>query len=45
MTGFMIEEQVVIGRPAGITVTPDGALLVSDDTSGTLYRVTYEGAR
>ena len=30
------------GRPAGILVTTDGALIVSDDTAGLLYRITYE---
>jgi glucose/arabinose dehydrogenase len=29
------------GRPVDIQVMPDGALLVSDDQSGTIYRITY----
>jgi glucose/arabinose dehydrogenase len=29
----------VWGRPAGIAVTRDGALLVSDDPNGTIFRV------
>jgi glucose/arabinose dehydrogenase len=28
------------GRPAGITVAPDGSLIVSDDQAGVLYRVS-----
>jgi len=31
----------VYGRPVGVTVTPDGALLVSDDGANVIYRVTY----
>ena len=30
------------GRPVDVQVMPDGALLVSDDESGTVYRITYE---
>jgi len=31
------------GRPVDVLVTPDGALLVSDDESGTVYRISYRG--
>lgn len=30
------------GRPVDVLVMPDGALLVSDDYSGTVYRISYE---
>jgi len=30
------------GRPADVLVMPDGALLVSDDRQGAIYRITYE---
>jgi glucose/arabinose dehydrogenase len=40
MTGFVVDSARVWGRPAGITVTRDGALLVSDDANGTIFRVT-----
>ncbi|EHJ46043.1 L-sorbosone dehydrogenase, putative [Solidesulfovibrio carbinoliphilus subsp. oakridgensis] len=30
------------GRPVDVLVMPDGALLVSDDRAGLLYRITYE---
>jgi glucose/arabinose dehydrogenase len=30
------------GRPAGVVVAPDGSLIVSDDTSGLLYRISGE---
>jgi len=32
------------GRPADVLVMPDGALLVSDDKAGRLYRITYIGS-
>jgi glucose/arabinose dehydrogenase len=32
------------GRPVDVLVTPDGALLVSDDQSGTIYRISYRGS-
>jgi glucose/arabinose dehydrogenase len=31
----------VNGRPVGVAVAPDGALLVSDDGAGVIYRVSY----
>jgi glucose/arabinose dehydrogenase len=31
------------GRPADVQELPDGSLLVSDDLSGALYRITYAG--
>ncbi len=31
------------GRPVGIAVAADGALLVSDDTNGAIYRVAWKG--
>jgi glucose/arabinose dehydrogenase len=32
----------VNGRPVGVAVAQDGALLVSDDGAGVIYRVTYK---
>lgn len=31
------------GRPVGLVVAPDGALLVGDDTNGAIYRVAWAG--
>ncbi len=31
-------------RPTGITVGPDGALYISDDVTGRIWRVTYHGS-
>ena len=33
----------VWGRPVDIEVMPDGSLLVSDDHSGAIYRISYRG--
>lgn len=33
--------QEVWGRPADVSVAPDGALLVSDDLAGVIYRISY----
>ena len=41
LTGFAIDEENVWGRPVGVTVAPDGSLLVSDDGSGSIWRVSY----
>ncbi|MFA7505182.1 MAG: PQQ-dependent sugar dehydrogenase [Burkholderiaceae bacterium] len=41
MTGFLVDNDHAWGRPAGVAVTRDGALLVSDDANGTIYRVTH----
>jgi glucose/arabinose dehydrogenase len=31
------------GRPVDVLVMPDGALLVSDDMAGAIYRISYQG--
>ncbi len=46
LTGFWVsgdDKAEVWGRPADVAVAPDGALLVVDDTGGTVWRVTYDG--
>ena len=40
MTGFVVDNDSVWGRPAALAVTREGALLVSDDANGTIFRVT-----
>ncbi|SRR5579871_4966088 len=35
----------VWGRPAALAVAKDGALLVGDDTGGTIWRIAYTGPR
>jgi glucose/arabinose dehydrogenase len=41
ITGFVINDSDVWGRPVGVAVAHDGALLVSEDGNGTIWRVTY----
>ena len=43
VTGFVTPDGKVWGRPVGITVAPDGSLLVTDDGSNTIWRVVYTG--
>ena len=45
MTGFVVDNADVWGRPVGVAVAADGALLVSDDGSGTVWRIAYQGDR
>ena len=40
VTGFMGEDGKTRGRPVGVTVDPRGALIVADDLSNTVWRVT-----
>ena len=35
----------VWGRPAALAIAADGALLVADDTAGTIWRIAYTGSR
>jgi glucose/arabinose dehydrogenase len=39
--GFLQAGDKVIGRPVDCIVAPDGALLVSDDYAGVIYRIAY----
>ncbi|WP_437330011.1 PQQ-dependent sugar dehydrogenase [Sorangium sp. So ce381] len=41
MTGFVTSTGDVWGRPVGVAVAKDGALLVTDDQSNTVWRVAY----
>ena len=45
MTGFFVNNDSVWGRPAGVAVARDGALLVSDDANGTIFRVTRKASQ
>lgn len=40
MTGFLTGEGKTRGRPVGVSVDPSGALIVADDLSNTIWRVT-----
>jgi glucose/arabinose dehydrogenase len=41
VTGFVVNDSEVWGRPVGVTVAHDGARLISEDASGTIWRVTH----
>ncbi len=42
VTGFRGDDGLTRGRPVGVTVDPRGALIVADDLSNTIWRVTPE---
>ncbi len=41
ITGWL-EDQANWGRPNDVLITPKGALLISDDQTGSIYRVSYQ---
>jgi glucose/arabinose dehydrogenase len=41
--GWLTENGEYLGRPTDVAMLPDGSLLVSDDTAGAIYRISYEG--
>jgi glucose/arabinose dehydrogenase len=43
LTGFVVDDHSVWGRPVGVAVAHDGALLVTEDGNGTLWRVSPGG--
>jgi len=43
LTGFVIDNHRVWGRPVGVTVAHDGALLITEDGNETMWRVAYKG--
>ncbi len=42
LTGFVTEDGNVWGRPVGVATAQDGSLLVTDDATGTIWRVAYK---
>ena len=42
MTGFVLSDQKVWGRPVDVTMAQDGSLLVSEDGTGTIWRVSAD---
>jgi hypothetical protein len=42
LTGFVRDDESVIGRPVDVAEGPDGAIYVSDDYAGAVYRVALE---
>jgi len=43
LTGFVTPDGDVWGRPVGVAVAKDGSLLVTDDGSNSIWRVSYVG--
>lgn len=43
LTGFVLPDGTVWGRPVGVAVANDGSLMVTDDGSGSIWRVSYNG--
>ncbi|HEY7371896.1 MAG TPA: sorbosone dehydrogenase family protein [Polyangia bacterium] len=44
LSGFVTADGDVWGRPVGVAVAKDGALLVTDDGSSSIWRVSHPGA-
>jgi glucose/arabinose dehydrogenase len=42
VTGFVLDDNAVWGRPVGVAVAHDGSLLVSEDGNGTIWIVRYQ---
>jgi glucose/arabinose dehydrogenase len=42
MTGFVISDKQVGGRPIGVAVAQDGSLFVTEDGNGTIWRVSHQ---
>jgi len=45
LTGFVVDNDSVWGRPVGVAIAHDGALLVTEDGNGTLWRVAFGGGK
>ena len=43
MTGLVVSDKQVWGRPVGVAIGKDGSLFVTEDGTGTIWRVTYQG--
>ena len=44
LAGFLVDNNY-IGRPVDMLQMPDGALLISDDWNGAIYRLSYGEAK
>jgi glucose/arabinose dehydrogenase len=43
VTGFVTSDGKVWGRPVGVAVAKDGSLMISDDGSDSIWRISYAG--
>ncbi len=44
VTGFVVDNGHVWGRPVGVAVAQDGSLMVTDDGSNSIWRISYTSA-
>ena len=44
VSGFLTDDGNTRGRPVGVTVDPDGALIIADDLTNAIWRVTPDDA-
>ncbi|MGZ3320410.1 MAG: PQQ-dependent sugar dehydrogenase [Xanthobacteraceae bacterium] len=42
LTGFVISDKQVWGRPVGVAIAKDGSLYVTEDGNGTIWRVSHQ---
>ena len=45
LTGFVTDDGHVWGRPVGVTTARDGSLMVTDDGTNSVWRVSYAGVK
>ena len=47
LTGFIVDgkKDEVYGRPVGAAILPDGSLLITDDVTNTIWRISWDGKR
>jgi len=45
LTGFVTDDGHVWGRPVGVTTAHDGSLMVTDDGTNSVWRVSYTGGK
>ena len=43
LTGFIASDSEVYGRPVGVAIAKDGALLLADEPGNVIWRVSYKG--
>lgn len=43
-SGFLTDDGRTRGRPVGVTVAPDGSVIIADDLTNAVWRVTRDGA-
>ncbi len=43
ITGWLADDNDVLGRPVAVLIRPGGEMFISDDKAGVIYRVVYTG--